>query len=598
MSNSELNPFSKASACSTCPSNQYATTTQLNDDLSCGCAGVTAGTCTACNSAHASGCTSVTCNTGHGNIDNDASNGCEVSCAKGYEGDHCETAILCSANQKVVANACVDCPAGTHNGAGDSAASSNTICDDFLLFNQVNLKDKANLDSVVSVAMSPEGTHLYAVSGKTNRIVHWDRNSTTGALSNQVNGAKDDANLYGVTNVIVSGDGLSVYAVSNNRDSLVSWTRNPSSGALTNQVNLIDTVNLNQVRDLVLSPDGKNLYAVVWATKSIVTWDRDTSTGALTNQVQAKSLVHLNGVYGVAVSPDGKHVYAATVHSHGVTYWERNPTTGALTNMEGINDETNMDGACSVAVSADGNNVYVVSMNSKSLVYFKRHWPLTLAFDHLTDQVNIVDTTLFNNVKDVVVTPDDRRVLVVAGNSIALWLRDPSDGSLSARSSLTDATNLAGAFSIAVSPDTKNVYVAAFTFDGIVHWDVPCNHGEYNKDRVCTTCGNGGASYQCESVFYKTGPPCNGEGTEDTQTCQRCGNTNDNGSNGGEAYICQAGSFKSGEKCGGDGSSDTQTCLVCSLGASWATAGCPSGYYKKGSACDGTGTANSQGTML
>ena len=78
MSNPELNPFVEANACSTCPSNQFATTTSDNDDLSC-CATVAGGTCTVCTSAVASGCTAVTCYAGgYINVDNDATNGCEI----------------------------------------------------------------------------------------------------------------------------------------------------------------------------------------------------------------------------------------------------------------------------------------------------------------------------------------------------------------------------------------------------------------------------------------------------------------------------------------------------------------------------------------
>ena len=85
MSNPELNPFVEANACSTCPSNQFATTSD-NDDLSC-CATVTGGTCTACTSAIASDCTAVTCNTGEGNVDKDATNGCEASTIPVPNGD-------------------------------------------------------------------------------------------------------------------------------------------------------------------------------------------------------------------------------------------------------------------------------------------------------------------------------------------------------------------------------------------------------------------------------------------------------------------------------------------------------------------------------
>ncbi len=86
MSSPELNPFVEANACSTCPSNQFATTTSDNDDLSC-CATVAGGTCTECTSALASGCTAVSCIAGKGNVDNDATNGCEASTIPVPNGD-------------------------------------------------------------------------------------------------------------------------------------------------------------------------------------------------------------------------------------------------------------------------------------------------------------------------------------------------------------------------------------------------------------------------------------------------------------------------------------------------------------------------------
>ena len=38
-------------------------------------------------------------------------------------------ATLCAADQKVVSNACTDCPSGKTNAAGDSCAGDDTTCD-------------------------------------------------------------------------------------------------------------------------------------------------------------------------------------------------------------------------------------------------------------------------------------------------------------------------------------------------------------------------------------------------------------------------------------------------------------------------------------
>jgi alpha-tubulin suppressor-like RCC1 family protein len=53
---------------------------------------------------------------------------CTCACSAGYEGDNCDTAILCAANQRVVSNACTACPIGTTNAAGDDATGDDTEC--------------------------------------------------------------------------------------------------------------------------------------------------------------------------------------------------------------------------------------------------------------------------------------------------------------------------------------------------------------------------------------------------------------------------------------------------------------------------------------
>ena len=115
MSSPELNPFVEANACSTCPSNQFATTSH-NDDLSC-CATVVDGTCTACTSADASGCTAVTCATNKFNNNDNAADGCEAvyACAT-------VTGGTCTACTTADASRCtaVTCNAGTVNADNDA----------------------------------------------------------------------------------------------------------------------------------------------------------------------------------------------------------------------------------------------------------------------------------------------------------------------------------------------------------------------------------------------------------------------------------------------------------------------------------------------
>ena len=112
MSNPEQNPFDAGTSCSVCPANQFATTSN-NDDLSC-CAVVAGGTCTACNSAVADGCIDVACIAGKASVDNDATNGCELSCAAVTNG-------ICTACTSADASGCtaVTCDADFFNVDND-----------------------------------------------------------------------------------------------------------------------------------------------------------------------------------------------------------------------------------------------------------------------------------------------------------------------------------------------------------------------------------------------------------------------------------------------------------------------------------------------
>jgi hypothetical protein len=90
----------------------------------CGAISVTGGTCTACATTDASVCAAVTCNSGKGNADNDAANGCEVSCGTVTDG-------TCTACTTAAASDCtaVTCLAGKSNADNDATNGCEVIVD-------------------------------------------------------------------------------------------------------------------------------------------------------------------------------------------------------------------------------------------------------------------------------------------------------------------------------------------------------------------------------------------------------------------------------------------------------------------------------------
>ena len=72
----------------------------------------------------------------------------------------------------------------------------------------------------------------------------------------------DATNLNMTHHVTVSPDGKHVYATGFSASSIVHWTRNTATGALSNKVVVNDSLNLNRVVAITVSPDGKHVYAL------------------------------------------------------------------------------------------------------------------------------------------------------------------------------------------------------------------------------------------------------------------------------------------------------------------------------------------------
>jgi len=144
----------------------------------------------------------------------------------------------------------------------------------------------------------------------------------------------------------------------------------------------------------------------------------------------------LGNADAVAVSPDGKSVYVASQSDSGVVDFDRNASTGALTYKGCYTSESSgcavdnlpsMVDAQGVAVSPDGKSVYVTSFSEGSVNHFERNTE----------------------------TGD-------------LTYKDCVSSRSSGCGSGDEVPGLSGAWGIAVSPDGKNVYVAANVREAVV----------------------------------------------------------------------------------------------------------------------------------
>jgi DNA-binding beta-propeller fold protein YncE len=387
-----------------------------------------------------------------------------------------------------------------------------------------------------ALAISPDGRNVYAASSNSHAIAIFTRNAHTGALSQRpgaagciaLAGASGCARAVGLAvpnAVAVSPDGRNVYATSVGSNAVLSFDRNSSTGALTQlgsgagcianaaRAGCVIGRALDGPDSIAVSPDGTNVYVVAFTGSSVAVFTRNTSTGALTQPSDATGCLvetptagcttgsALGNPEGVAVSPDDANVYVAAPGSDAVDVFARSSSTGALTQatdgtgcivgtaLAGCTTGAQLAGADALAVSPNGANVYVTSLVSNSVTTFTRAantGQLTQLTGTSACVINVLAVgcslgRVLSGPEGLAVSPDGANVYVTAFTSGALdvFNRNADSGAVtqkprapgcligSAAPGCLLGRGLRGASSVAVSPDGRNVYSAAFTSDSI-----------------------------------------------------------------------------------------------------------------------------------
>ena len=359
-----------------------------------------------------------------------------------------------------------------------------------------------------ALAISEDGRSAYTASESSDAVTRFDRDPATGALTYAGCLTSDTAAtpvctaipgataagagtpLNDLRGIAISADGLNVYATAAEGDAVSRFSRDPTSGAIAYQ-------------GCITSNTG---------TTGCTTIPGAAANGAGTG---------LNSLYGVTLSPDGETLYAAAFDGFAVATFDRNPANGALTyssclsskasvagcaSVPGANNtnDTSLSNADSVTVSADGRNVYAAAEDGSSIVGFDRDvagGALTYR-QCFTSETEVSACTQIpgsgpdaNNTpltfpEFVVVSPDDLSVYAAGLDAtVVRFDRDAATGALTYRDCLGTnssvpictpvaasapgglGTALAELFTVAVSPDGKNLYTAAEFGDAVAHFD-------------------------------------------------------------------------------------------------------------------------------
>ena len=326
--------------------------------------------------------------------------------------------------------------------------------------------------------------------------------------------------------VAVSADGRNVYATALNTDDVAIFRRNRSTGGLTQLrgtrgcvTGLAKAVACGAGRALsgpdvvAVSQDGDNVYVGSFFRNAVVAFTRNTSSGALTQPSGAAGCIGgtsadgcapglaLGAPEGLAISADGNDVYIAAALSNALAVLARDPATGALTQatdgsgcianaaLAGCTTGVQLGGANAVAISPDDGDVYVTSLTSNSLTSFTR----TASNGHLTQQPGTSACAIYvlavgcslgralNAPEGLAVSGDGANVYAAAFTSgvLDVFNRDTTTGALLQKprragcvtaTALPDCTRgraLSEVSSVAVSPNGRNVYAAAFSSDAV-----------------------------------------------------------------------------------------------------------------------------------
>lgn len=273
------------------------------------------------------------------------------------------------------------------------------------------------LDAPNSLAVSPDGRNVYATSRDSSTVTAFARTPKSGALVQLAGGCIAGPAIPGCAPgrallapdvLVASPDGRNVYVGSFFGNEVAAFERDPSSGALTQLVGtagcLAETtaegcglgIALKSPEGMAISADGTSVYVATALSNALVSLSRDLSTGALAQATDGSGCIveapltgcttgtQLAGANAVAISPNDESVYVTSLFSNSVTSFTRVTGTTPVTQKPGTAGCLIFLRAagCSfgralkapegIAVSPDGAGVYAAAYSSNAIAILDR----------------------------------------------------------------------------------------------------------------------------------------------------------------------------------------------------------------------------------
>lgn len=238
-----------------------------------------------------------------------------------------------------------------------------------------------------ALVLSADGARLFVAGSRSNAVVEFSRNASTGALT-FVSALTDDVALKDVNSLALSENGAHLYAASS-KSGVVALLKKPANSAVwavaKSYRDNVDAIELMQSpAALALSRDGRNLYVASNNqylnddhNSALVALKRDSETGELTfvrawRDTPATNF-ELSGIANIMLSADGTRLFGAAPAAGTVSVWRRDPSTGLLRMSEVLRHQTSfadgLDQVSGLASSPDDSTLYTSSLTDSVATY-------------------------------------------------------------------------------------------------------------------------------------------------------------------------------------------------------------------------------------
>lgn len=204
---------------------------------------------------------------------------------------------------------------------------------------QNNTNGLTDMAGTISFTLSPDGLFGYAASVGSNTITIFSRDPNTGLLTysdtvhdntGQITG------LDGVISISISQDNQHLYAVSRDDHTLTVFERDLNTGQLTYLQHFTDGIGdtkyLKGANKVILAENQQFLYVSSFDDRSITTFLRSPQTGTLEFvQVQRHNVAGVEGLNGIVdfhISPNQQALYAVGSRSDAVTSFDISKAQG------------------------------------------------------------------------------------------------------------------------------------------------------------------------------------------------------------------------------------------------------------------------------